>query len=625
MMMTTSLHLKNKHNLILFTKKHRPAPPVQNPGNKMKKTPNVDFEAMLTAMLDDRNKERAANVKQADSVRAAAEARALMFFVVNQKLIQKRMPVIGWAQLERLGRKVFFRSRADHPWCCAYGQGMDARGNNSPCKIASMQPVEMFRDPLTNEVYMATGTVYVCYERGKPHRCLPNKQCRLTRADRRAPGTFLCPVSGSFQGVAFDNSDLFSAPSFDKHADDIRDHLEEVGTIDSLIDERPPLHSVSAAAAANGDSQALGARKKQVTAAARAIGRRQQAVQELAAALAANNKTRFQIEHLQGRVLENSHAQSTDVDALIDCVIEQREVRGALITACQRMEAQIEADVRAACIERQQIKGSLPMDSTVIASIVANHMLAHFMSILEVINFDPERRATTSEIDYLKRLMFALFFNVRRVASPASVSAYMGEEAGLDDDSAPASDDRPSYHHHADANLKKMVLVLFYTLRDGMMGIRIIDSCGRVRTSLMPVLNPETAKTGTETIDDDDTDPYVQQTYVFVPPHPGLRKFLPDWEVTDRIEMPRVLETSSFMRKRRQLETYFTRMLQQQEPAEYCVDRQVSPMRPNLFLGKPSATAAAAPPSPKRKRKQNVHLSTTTTTTTRSEMEMDLF
>jgi len=38
------------------------------------------------------------------------------------------------------------------------------------------------------------------------------------------------------------------------------------------------------------------------------------------------------------------------------------------------------------------------------------------------------------------------------------------------------------------------------------------------------------------------------------------------------------------MRKNRQLENYFTRMLLMPNPAELCMDAMIDPIRPDLFL-----------------------------------------
>jgi hypothetical protein len=132
------------------------------------------------------------------------------------------------------------------------------------------------------------------------------------------------------------------------------------------------------------------------------------------------------------------------------------------------------------------------------------------------------------------------------------------------------------------------------------MGTRIINANGLVRTMLSPIVGA-TAQSllnadGSVRVCEDENgggggdsdggdDPFITQTYVFVPPHPGLRSFLPELSVMGKLHIKSLAtETASPMRKNRQCDTYFRRMLLQSDPAEFCLDAMVHPIRPDLFM-----------------------------------------
>ncbi len=527
-----------------------------------------DGLAQLMRMRDAEKANKEAN-EATDKVRAAAEARAIMLHIVNEKIRRTEFKrALQWDDLERYRRKTFFRRKRDHPSCSIM------RAAARPiCDIRFMRPGEFFCDPKTKGTYMATGTVFVCVERGKPHRCTPT-QCAAGIENIDEPGTQTCPISGRDLGTIISDSGMFHHSAVDERAQEDREHAHEMEMATRAPENKPVKSGPSAAA--------------------RAISRKRQAIENLAAALAANDRSRFQIDHLQKLVLDNSHAHRADVEALVDKIVVRPDIYNTLRQYCARMEAETREAFVAACAERRQFSGP-PIDMMMCSSLVASHMMPGLASILSVLERDLTKIARPFEIDYLRRCMFALFYNVRRVASAADVSAYMSSAAGSGSGQSAAEDDEQRgdlyHHHHQDANMKKISLVLFYTLRDGMMGTRIIDSNGLVRTILSPVVaqtESESAKPRPADSDsddaEDDEDPCITQTYIFVPPHPGLRQYLPDLGVLGKLDVPSLSGTDSLMRKNRQLENYFTRMLLMPNPAELCMDAMIDPIRPDLFL-----------------------------------------
>jgi hypothetical protein len=179
-----------------------------------------------------------------DKVRAAAEGRALMLKIVNKKLATVfNFPPITWTELERRGRRIFFKRRRDHPFCSKVRHNaQDSRGQQPAiaCQFKSMRAGKFFTDPeCPSNAYIATGNVYLCTERGKPHRCTESK-CALVQENPEEPGTLTCPVSGRSMGAVMDDGTMYNRPSHDEYAQDQREQVQQIDQTSNSRRQRAP-------------------------------------------------------------------------------------------------------------------------------------------------------------------------------------------------------------------------------------------------------------------------------------------------------------------------------------------------------------------------------------------------
>lgn len=484
-----------------------------------------------------------------------AEARRLIYDAVCEKRASIGLSELPWDQVSgALGK--YFAPRL-HPQCNRIGPTSEAIESGAAaaaaacCDIRSVPYNRVFRDPKTHHQFAATGTVFLCRQRGQPHHCVPQK-CRLVQANPEEPGTLTCPVSGFAMGSGIDDSGMFYRPHSDAHAELARD-----------------IADAAASTARQGRPE---------------VRRRRAAVPSapLAADDGSGETRRYQLQHTRHMAVEHLPAHRADVRALVQLVVVRTELRETMRQECAAMEARQLHELLA---ERRG-----PIDTLQCATIVANHMIGGLPSVMEVCAHDETRLARDDELHYLESCMFSLFHNIRRVSAPT--------RGGLGT-AAPT---------HKDPNLKRLSLMLFYLMRDGLVGTRTYDDVtGRVRTALAPVAPTDQPLLAAVDPDADDDDEEVppdadgddgdgdgedgegaaarQDCFVFVPAHPGLRSYLPDLDVLAKIRVQGLAEeTASLMRKRRRVSRYFTRMLCEPDPAQFCMAATITPLRPDLFM-----------------------------------------
>lgn len=516
-----------------------------------------DIEALLAEGYRVREEARRSDTQQPTALfaRAAAapdskeqtdaEARRLVYDVVCDKRRLLGLDQAAWEAVSTsLG--VYFASARHHPECNRLPPGDAAAAAGvalTACQVHSKRRGDVFSDPKTGRLYAATGSVFVCTQRGQPHHCVPLK-CRWVQENPEAPGTLTCPISGFDMGAGIDDSGMFYRAATDSRASDARD-----------------------LATRTADEARYG----------RSDQRRRRPSRPAAADSSAETR-RFQLQHARHQATEHAPAHREDVTALVRLVVVHTALREAMRREFRAMEERQEAELLEWCARNER-----PPDLVACASIVAQHVLGGLPSVMAVCAHNEQRLARDDELRYLENCMFALFHSIRRVSTPKG-----GVAAG----GVPLL--------HKDPNLKRLSLMLFYLLLHGLVGTRTYDPVtGRVRTWLRPEIPADHQlyeavpldDDGGLAADDDDSDDLDgmhrarRESFVFVPAHPGLRSYLPDMDVLAKVRVGGLLdETASPMRKRRRVSWYFTRMLCEPDPAQFCLGAAIEPLRPELFL-----------------------------------------
>lgn len=587
--------------------------------------------------------ERAKNEGPSEEETRQAEATELLYRIRRSKLLAGMA-----AEIDSQRRRAFFEGRPvpefpANPPALDYSTVMSAKDIFMPkkghdcaakpewCNIKQIPAGQTFIHPKTKVVYKATGSLYACSRTGKIHRC-DHIFCQLQRPNIDAPGTKSCPVSRLDKGSTLDDTSQFARIS---HSDRTEMDNEDMRKLASQKHSHarpiaPAAASSSSSSSSSSSAAALmpGKRKGPTGAAARkrlAID----FVQDV------RSETRhFQRETKQRELLKNqTPGHQEEVKRLANAVLNGNGIRESMKRAITEMLDNANQDLqdlidnrsrRIAIANGSQLNSSSPGRSAANAnsliaasrppppinavrcmSIINKNMICGVLSVIQVCLQQFRTQPTEPAINYFERCLMVLFTNVRRIALEEQESSGAAQK---------------------DPNLRKISLALFYALRDGMIGYRTVsretgkysrlrvctaseDYAFRQKLSGEKRQTQEEARaadtdssgeddetlgsddTGSQSDDDDNSylntadDIRQEQRFEFVPPHPGLRWFLPDEQALTKLRIDNLTEeVSSRMKKLRSVNSYFERMLKHPDPSDYCLDRMVSPIYTHLFV-----------------------------------------
>lgn len=551
--------------------------------NKMfdrKKITAADFEKSYELMRNLKASEQ--NTKTpSDEVRLSAEARFLIHWIVNQKRLKKQLPEIGWDAMKSTLNH-YFLPASQHPICNRL------RGDNMPavCDIRNLNYKERFPDPKTGYWYIATGTLYVCVARGAVHQC-NSRQCTLAQSNPDEQGTKTCPVSGQFLGGVITDRGPYHTSGHDASAMD--DRIESVSKADDIRDGVEYEDDDDASAMIRSPGGAATPIKKRAYRGGRPPNKKQLVVH---GEINGTEEHRlYQKQHKQQLDLDHSPTHRASVELLVDKIFVLKMIRSAMKNVLINIRTNILRDAALMMARCQQKNQSVDIMNCI--SIVANNMMSGLTSILHVCDSSVPDQISDDDKHYIQQCLFALFHNLRSVSSKAEAgSVEAAINRGFD---------------QKDNNLKNIPFILLDILACGIRATRTIDTTGRIRVILSSLsyegdeagvadgvqrvdTSPDAANASEDKNQEDqlENEQYgivLQEHFLLVPPHPGLRKFAPDMSTLMKLRLPFLeRETEQSMKKRRGVINLFTQMMHKSDPSIYCLSVLVSPLNTKIFL-----------------------------------------